>query len=71
MVHTFYRYMCKQMGPSSPVLSTYFISIRASRHPLPAAYRHMIPSLVDQTDKNKNKKSNDDLVKEEECPKKL
>ena len=53
MVHAFYKYMCSQMGPSYPILSTHIISLRASRHPLSDAYQHVVPSLVDPPDKTK------------------
>lgn len=39
--------------PSSPILSTHIISLRASRHPLSAAYQHVVPSLVDPPDETK------------------
>ena len=40
-------------APSSPILSTHIVSLRASRHPLSAAYQHVVPSPVEPTDKTK------------------
>lgn len=57
------------MGPLTPVLSTYILSVRASSHPLPGASQYMALSLIDPVDKTKEK-PNDGLGKEEE-PKKL
>ena len=57
--------MIGRWGFSSPALSTYMISVRASSHPLPGASQHMVLRLVDSTDKNKEKPNNG-LRKEEE-----
>ena len=50
---------------SSRVLSTYIISLRASRHPLPSASQHVVPRLVGPADKTKEN-PNHGLGKEEE-----